>query len=543
MEIQLEQPLLVDQQAVLHTGRRGDSPARVWVIDPAGAGPAAVEAAQRDLAVLQGTQQPGLLSITCSGSLPDGQLWAALSPDLDRGLDQRLAEGGPLTLPQLRSLARSLCGALAALHQQGVVHGGVHPALVRYDADDADALEPQLTGAGWASLRLAWLARGSADPEVLRRVAPELSQARLAQPERQADIFAAGCLLYEAATGKAAFPGASAEEVVAALTQQRARPDIRDALGPAEERLNHVLRRCLDVTPAKRYPSVTALWRELAPALGGRADPLPVRHAGGSSASSSAAGPLVDSTPPGSDPGSGTSPSSPPPPLVVDEDQARRRRGSALLTVGITAGAAAIALATLLLARSAPPEDNARAQSNGPAPMKRHPAEPAPEVAPTPGPRPAGRVRAAPRPSAGVPRAVDVAPDSRQLLRLLARVGLNDREVIVSPQLNDQFERAERAIRTRDRAAIPAALAAFRRSTLPRRCPALLRAKRHYVINGIRWLGKRLDRRNRFRIERAMEDARLQGGPCVDHSRRLAPLVMETRDRMVRKYAKLWPPR
>lgn len=519
MSIELQKQLLVDQEAVLHAGNWGGEPARIWMIDPAGAGPAAVAAAQRDLESLAALDEPALLPITASGQLDDGRLWAAVPPEPDLGLHELLCELGPLRLPQLRALARALCSGLAALHQQGIVHGGLVPAMMRYTSIHDDEATPRLTGAGWTSLRLAWLARTDVGPEQLRRMAPELHLSRRAQTNRQADVFAAGCLVYEAATGQPAFPGETSLDVLAALGNID-RPDIRDALGPAEEPLAKVLGRCMAVSPRSRYSSVTALWRELAPALGGPADPLHTHHTG-------PIGLPADSAPPTDKPANTNGPAQPA--AIVDKDQARRRRGSGLLTLGVSVGAVGAAVVILLILRGASDHST---PSDSPIPDQMAGTMGGPSPDPSTGPHSMGRSFLR---SPGVPARVAPRAGTAKIDRLLARVGLTGGEVVVDHALALDYDLAVQALHDGKPAAFAEASRQIERATRPGRCHEILRKKRFYIKSGVRTLGKRLGHWERFRIERGLADILKSRGGCKAQSRRLTPLVEEIRDRLVDK--------
>ncbi len=529
MSIELEKRLLVDQEAVLHAGSWGGETARIWMVDPSGAGPAAVEASQRDLESLAALDEDSLLPITASGLLDDGRLWAAVPPEPDLGLDELLEELGPLRLPQLRALARALCSGLASLHQQGIVHGGLAPAMLRYSSIHDDDAPPRLTGAGWASLRLAWLARSEPDPELLRRMAPELRPGRAAQTDRQADVFAIGCLLYEAATGQPAFPGDSAEDVDAALSSAD-RPDIRAALGPAEKPLARVLARCLAVAPKERYTSVTALWRELGPALGDAATPLHTHHTGpiGLPAGEE---PRPEDSPDGPNANEGQNGQAQPA-VIVDEDQAKRRRGSGLLTLGITAGAALVAVVILLALRSgAGREDDNDNQTKDTMAGGMTDAVMDPGMATAP----MGRPR---RHSSGVPPRVAPKAGAEKIERLLARVGLTGGEVVVDHALELDYDLAVQALHDDKPKAFAEALQQIDRATRPRHCKDISKKKQFYIKSGVRTLGKRLGHWERFRIERKLSDVLKSKGGCRARNRRLTPLVDEMRDRLVDKRKK-----
>src|SRR5262249_17762435 len=74
-------------------------------------------------------------------------------------------------------------------------------------------------------------------------------------PDGRGDIFALGCVLYEMATGRRAFPGNTAAEVMAAVLRDQ--PTDMDAFGARFPReLKQLVARCLAKRPEDRFPSV-----------------------------------------------------------------------------------------------------------------------------------------------------------------------------------------------------------------------------------------------------------------------------------------------
>ena len=182
-------------------------------------------------------------------------------------LRRHLETSGPLALDSLARLAGHLAAALAHAHAQGVVHRDVKPENVllvplRQDRPGAPAWEAKLTDLGIAyatnraRLTLPGLALGTP-----AYVAPE--QALGQAVDGRADLYALGCLLYEAATGAPPFEGDDPLLVVSQHLHATPppptarRPDLPAAWGA-------LLLRLLAKRPEDRPPSAAALLAELA---------------------------------------------------------------------------------------------------------------------------------------------------------------------------------------------------------------------------------------------------------------------------------------
>src|SRR5262249_16659297 len=87
-------------------------------------------------------------------------------------------------------------------------------------------------------------------------------QARGDVSDERGDIFSLGCVLYETATGRGAFPGDNAADVLAAVLRDQ--PTEMDASGTrVPVQLKQLVARCLAKKPDERFQSA----RELANAL------------------------------------------------------------------------------------------------------------------------------------------------------------------------------------------------------------------------------------------------------------------------------------
>ena len=201
-----------------------------------------IESIRREILMLRELQHPGVVSIVDHG-VADGMPWYAMELLRGRTLRDDLRawfpeagdaprEAPPWSVAHVATVFRRLCEPLAYVHGQGVVHSdlsaGEHvparrpPAgAVRLRARGA-AIEP--SGAAREILEVGAAVRGTA-----HYMAPE--QARGEAVDARADIYALGCMLYEALCGRPPFLGDSAAAVLMQHVVRRRRCR-RARLGP-----------------------------------------------------------------------------------------------------------------------------------------------------------------------------------------------------------------------------------------------------------------------------------------------------------------------
>jgi tetratricopeptide (TPR) repeat protein len=175
-----------------------------------------------------------------------GLVYVATAPVEGQPLTARIAKTGALHVNEARPFVRAVLGAVTALHDAKLSHGGVkleNVILVR----DGGGLRPVLVDFGFDRLGLR-LAGASG---LAKALAPE--QLRGAAGDLASDFYAFGALLFEVLTGKAPFQGDSALDLLLAhLSAEVAAPSGTAPRGWVSKELDELVLSLLAKRPEGR---------------------------------------------------------------------------------------------------------------------------------------------------------------------------------------------------------------------------------------------------------------------------------------------------
>ena len=183
-------------------------------------------------------------------------------------LADRLARGA-LPLEQALRFGIAIAEALDRAHRHGVVHRDLKPGNVMLtktgvkllDFGLAKAMEPAAAAPNITALPTqANLTQEGTILGTVQYMAPEQLEGR--EADARTDIFALGAVLYEMATGRKAFSGASQAAIISAILKEEP-PPISDAQPLSPAPLDRLVRTCLAKDPERRWQNAADAAREL----------------------------------------------------------------------------------------------------------------------------------------------------------------------------------------------------------------------------------------------------------------------------------------
>ena len=196
-------------------------------------------------------------------------------------LAQRLKRG-PLKVPETLGVCRQIAEGLEAAHGKGITHRDLKPANIKITPEGkvkvldfglAKAFQAEPSGIDLSQSPTVTGEDASAGKILGTAAYMSPEQARGKLVDKRTDIWAFGCVLYEALTGKKAFGGATVSDSIAAVLERE--PDWNALPTKTPERLRNLLGRCLQKDLQKRLRDIGDVGLDLDEALAEPADAAP----------------------------------------------------------------------------------------------------------------------------------------------------------------------------------------------------------------------------------------------------------------------------
>jgi Tol biopolymer transport system component len=225
---------------------------------------------EREAKTISQLSHPHICALHDVGS-QDGVEYLVMELLEGEALSERLARG-PLALEQTLRYGQEIADALDKAHRQGIVHRDLKPGNVMITksgvklldfglakAMAAPASSPQVTSLP-TQQKVTNLTQEGTILGTFQYMAPEQLEGR--EADARTDIFALGAVLYEMATGRKAFSGASQASLITAIMSSEP-PSISTIQAMSPPALDRVVKTCLAKDPEDRWQSAADIKREL----------------------------------------------------------------------------------------------------------------------------------------------------------------------------------------------------------------------------------------------------------------------------------------
>ena len=213
-------------------------------------------------------QHPNIVQIFDVGDDPKVGPYLVFEYVHGHTLKQEIKKEGPLSRDKLLDLAQHVGDALATAHLAGVIHRDIKPENLLI----TDNGQVKLADFGIARVPNADLTKEGQFLGTPCYAAPETL--RSGEYSEQSDLFSFGAVIYEAACGERAFPGAEAIAVAHQVMNNDPVPPSEANRGAAiPTTVDAAILRALRKTPSDRYASARTFVSALKEAYAGRRPP------------------------------------------------------------------------------------------------------------------------------------------------------------------------------------------------------------------------------------------------------------------------------
>lgn len=232
-----------------------------------------------DAQAAQELKHPNIAQVFDIGKLDDGAVYAVTELLDGQNLATIIQEEGRISPGRAVHVASQVCRALGTAHESGIIHRDFKPSNIVLVAQEGDLDFVKVVDFGICSHVDSEPSTTTSQQELIigspDYMAPE--QAAGAEANPASDIYALGSVLFEMLTGRLAYKGRNAIDV---LIQKGARDAARvtDYAPDVPEGLADVIAACLSRRPEDRPSSMRVLEVELLRALDSKA-PRPVKSA------------------------------------------------------------------------------------------------------------------------------------------------------------------------------------------------------------------------------------------------------------------------
>jgi serine/threonine protein kinase len=221
----------------------------------------------RESQIAASLDHPHVIQIHHAGE-EDGRLYITMRFVEGTDLAAMIAKDGGLEAEIAVQILSQVATALDTAHTRGLVHRDVKPANILIESRDSQQLA-YLTDFGLTKRASAGggLTKAGTLVGTVDYMAPEQLEGK--RVDARADIYALGCVLYQALTGEVPFPRDTDPAKIWAHMSTPA-PSVAAAAPGLPDQLDEVVSRAMAKKPEDRYPSAGDFGRAALAAVGGR---------------------------------------------------------------------------------------------------------------------------------------------------------------------------------------------------------------------------------------------------------------------------------
>lgn len=201
---------------------------------------------------------PNLVQVLDFGIAPDMKPYMVMEY-LDGELFSSACKSGHLNVDQLIELFRDVCEGVRHAHQKKILHRDLKPSNIIVCRLDNGDYQAKVVDFGIAK-HLQSDGGITAEGEIIGSplyMAPE--QGRGAEVDERSDVYALGCVMYEALAHRPPLKGATALETIAMHESTVPEPVSAATSMAVPDWLDSVIMKCLAKSPGDRFQSMTEL--------------------------------------------------------------------------------------------------------------------------------------------------------------------------------------------------------------------------------------------------------------------------------------------
>ena len=223
--------------------------------------PKEVERLKREARALNTLFHPNIVKAYSFGFIDSGEPYLILDLLEGHSLEVVIEREKPMKPEWLAEAAKQICRGLACAHDAGLIHRDLKPSNVMIVTPQEGGVFVKLLDFGIARSQNHNDTKLTMQGEIFGSplyMAPETIQGK--EIDARADIYAVGCLMYEALTGMPPHMGSSV--IVTFMKHLQDKPKSMDAMMPGLNipyDLEKVVMKCMEKNPDNRYQTALEL--------------------------------------------------------------------------------------------------------------------------------------------------------------------------------------------------------------------------------------------------------------------------------------------